>query len=553
MHTAGHASVAWLAGALVGSLGGAAPVVDVRSRAAALVSLNASPLTFAVLGLAAITVRAVGSASAGWSEERLALEVGSRLRLETLASLLSGKQTLLRPPDRSVAVHTQDGTSALTSDVRTVEEGVRSGLLAEWRAVLQILPLVCVNVVLSPTLTVFAFMVLIPFTVLVRRLRGAYKREARRAAEEGDEMLDAVGEAVRHADLWRVSGEQRKISAWVRRAGDLVGARRAVLEGRARLVSGASEVLGALALLLVIALAGTRWMGLEPRVVVPFMITFFLAYQPVRELSLARLALSRARVALERMDPWLVRGATSDDAEPPGTRPALGVLEVRGLTVAPGLVEPVSFRVEPGQIAVVTGPVGSGKTTLLRALLGLERPSTGAILHAGRSITEDPVGPARPFAWVPQDAPVLADTLAENVTFAAARPGVTASEILDRLASPLGIGEDERLGPGGRRVSGGERQWIALARAFATDAPVLLLDEPTSSLDADAQMRVLAALDLARGVRSFVIVTHRPEPCAIADVVVRLGPPSGAPQREPPMVSSGECARVPSASSSSST
>ena len=73
-----------------------------------------------------------------------------------------------------------------------------------------------------------------------------------------------------------------------------------------------------------------------------------------------------------------------------------------------------------------------------------------------------------------------------------------------------------------RSVSGGERQWIATARALATKLPVLLLDEPTSSLDGAAQERMLKAIAGLRGTRTVLIVTHRPEPLAIADVVVRL-------------------------------
>ncbi len=77
-----------------------------------------------------------------------------------------------------------------------------------------------------------------------------------------------------------------------------------------------------------------------------------------------------------------------------------------------------------------------------------------------------------------------------------------------------------------RPVSGGERQWIAVGRALATRLPVLLLDEPTSSLDGAAQEQMLAAIAGLRGKRTVVIVTHRPEPLAIADVVVRLSPES---------------------------
>jgi ABC-type transport system involved in cytochrome bd biosynthesis fused ATPase/permease subunit len=149
------------------------------------------------------------------------------------------------------------------------------------------------------------------------------------------------------------------------------------------------------------------------------------------------------------------------------------------------------------------------------------------VLFGGVPLGDAPAGPAsRPFAWVPQEAPLLADTLAANVSLGA--PGASAREALE----PLGAAhladalEGARLGAGYRPVSGGERQWISLARAIATRQPVLLLDEPTSGLDPEAQRTVLQAIARLRGQRTVVVVTHRPEPLDVADVVVRLGPGS---------------------------
>jgi ABC-type transport system involved in cytochrome bd biosynthesis fused ATPase/permease subunit len=203
---------------------------------------------------------------------------------------------------------------------------------------------------------------------------------------------------------------------------------------------------------------------------------------------------------------------------------SLGLLEVRDLRLGRGACSPLSLRAEAGSVIAIAGPTGIGKTTLLRTLLGLEHAAGGEVLYCGKELGDAPAGPvARPFAWVPQDAPLLADTLAENVRLGADDADARAS--LDPIGGGRLAGELEGalLGAGGRAVSGGERQWIALARAIATRQPVLLLDEPTSGLDPEAQQRVLDAIVRLRGHRTVVMVTHRPEPLAVADVIVRLG------------------------------
>jgi ATP-binding cassette subfamily C protein CydD len=187
-----------------------------------------------------------------------------------------------------------------------------------------------------------------------------------------------------------------------------------------------------------------------------------------------------------------------------------------------------SFSLAPGEIVAVVGRTGSGKTTLLRTLLGLEPCASGSIRYGSTELDEAGVGPGeRPFAWVPQEAPVVTGTLAENVALATGdlRSVRRCEGILAWIGAEqlLSIGLHEKLGAGGRPVSGGERQWISLARAIASGLPVLLLDEPTAGLDAGAAARVLVALGRLRATHAVILVTHQREPLAIADRVIAVG------------------------------
>ena len=176
-----------------------------------------------------------------------------------------------------------------------------------------------------------------------------------------------------------------------------------------------------------------------------------------------------------------------------------------------------------GGVAVILGRTGVGKTTLLRTLLGLDGALGGEVIYGGTPLGDAPVGPrGRPFVWVPQDAPLLADSLDANVSLGGGGPGTReALELLGagELVAAVGGG---RLGAAGRAVSGGERQWIAMARAIASTQPVILLDEPTSGLDARSERAVLAGIARLRGERTVLVVTHRPGVAALGDVVVRL-------------------------------
>jgi ATP-binding cassette subfamily C protein CydCD len=210
---------------------------------------------------------------------------------------------------------------------------------------------------------------------------------------------------------------------------------------------------------------------------------------------------------------------------------------VRGLEVTyPGsrlpAVHDVELEVQPGETVALTGPSGCGKSTLLAVVLGLRHPDAGTVRLGGVELTDlDIEDWRRHIAWVPQRPHLFARTVAENIRLgrvdasdahvAAALDAAGLTEVVRRL--PRGV--DTRLGEGGAGLSAGERQRLALARAFVRNAPLLLLDEPTAGLDNETEADVLAAVrELAYG-RTALIVAHRPALAALADRVVTLPPP----------------------------
>jgi thiol reductant ABC exporter CydD subunit len=206
-------------------------------------------------------------------------------------------------------------------------------------------------------------------------------------------------------------------------------------------------------------------------------------------------------------------------------------LEVRYPDRTVPALRDVSLCVEPGEVVAIAGPSGCGKSSLLAVLLGLVPASCGSVAVGGVDLAAlDPDAWRARVAWVPQRPHLFARSIADNVRLG--RPDASDYDVrsaisdagLDDVVAGLPEGLATVLGADGAGLSAGERQRVALARAFLRNAPLLLLDEPTASLDGATEETVLSAVRRLVVGRTVVMAAHRRSLLAISDRVIRLAP-----------------------------
>ncbi|WP_433546719.1 thiol reductant ABC exporter subunit CydD [Streptomyces sp. CA-294286] len=316
------------------------------------------------------------------------------------------------------------------------------------------------------------------------------------------------------------------------------------------LSSFALELLATLSVALVAVTIGMRLVHGELDLYTGLVILILApeAYLPLRQVGAQYHAAAEGLSAAEEIFAVL-------ESEPPrsgaGELPDSVALRVDGVTVrhegrAAASLESASLTVAEGETVAVVGPSGVGKTTLLNALLGFVPLESGRVLVGGVDLASVSLEKWRErVAWVPQRPHLFAGSVAENVRLA--RPDADDAAVLQALrdagaydfVAALPQGAETLLGEDGAGISAGQRQRIALARAFLADRPVLLLDEPTASLDGETEAQIVGAVRRLAAGRTVVLVVHRPALLAVADKVVRLGdvrtgaaPAAGLPSRE---------------------
>ncbi|MFK4084838.1 thiol reductant ABC exporter subunit CydD [Kribbella sp. NPDC020789] len=324
----------------------------------------------------------------------------------------------------------------------------------------------------------------------------------------------------------KVYGRSRAQVATIRRLADQQRRTTLATLRLAFLSSLVLELIATLSVALVAVSVGLRLVDgrLDLRTALLVLILAPEAYLPLRLLGAHYHASAEGLAAADELFTVIEQEASpSGDLQPTaGTALRLTDVTVYGDDRAEPLIDNLSLTVAPGQVTGIVGPSGCGKSTLLGLLLGTIHPDHGTVVAGGIDLAEaDPAAWRSGVAWMGQDPTLFTGTVADNIRLGmddAAELAVRRAARAARVDVPL----DLMLGERGTGVSAGQRRRIALARAILRDAPLLLLDEPTESVDPETEQDLLESLPSVLAGRTVVLVTHRPALLELCDHVVHL-------------------------------
>ncbi|QFG69700.1 ABC transporter ATP-binding protein [Ornithinimicrobium pratense] len=509
---------------------------------------SASTQLLIAAGLATISIVGLRAVSNYGSTVCFALG-GSRIATQLRARVFDHVQGLSRSYHGKA--RSGDVVQRLVADVGRLQEvGVTAGmpLLVNCFTLVAMLG---VMTWLDPLLTLISLGAILVFVLSSRTSTSKITSASRKTRRSEGDLANIAQETMAgmtHVQAYGMEGDrsQHFRGSNVKSLKDGVKARKlaAALERR-------TDVLVGIATAAVLYLGGTRVLqgAMTPGDLVIFLTYLKTSMKPLRDLAKYTGRIARASASGERVADIL--DVEPDIVSPPHPLPlrkvrgALALDEV-DLEFEPGVpvLRGLSLAVVPGETVAVVGPSGSGKSTLISLLLRLLDPEQGSVRLDGIDLRNLDLGVLRrQVALVQQDAILFTGTIEDNIRQGS--PDATDEEVLhaarlarvveftDRLPDGLQTTVTER----GSSLSGGQKQRISLARAFLRDAPVLLLDEPTTGLDPENVELVSQAIqELARG-RTCVMVTHDLETARWADRLILIeegqvtwqGPPDEAP------------------------
>ena len=520
------ASLGVLAALLV--LAQAALLAYVAARGFAGASLASLTLPLALLAAVAL-----GRALAAWGFEvagrRAAADVLSQLRLDVVERRLRG-----RPAALDGAESAEIATAAVAG-VDALEATFARYLPQLVLAVVVPLAVITFVAVIDP-LTAALLVLTLPLVPVFMWLVG---RHTERRTQERWETLAQLSthflDVVRGLPTLRAFNRGQVQAERIARVSDEY--RRATMGTlRVAFLSGAVlELAATMGIALVAVTVGVRLVegGLGLQAGLTVLVLAPELYLPLRNLAAQYHASADGRAVSERLLALVDQPAEIRTGAVTPPDPRLAPVRLDGVSFAyPGsrtVVEQVDLELAPGETVALVGPSGSGKSTLASLFLRLAEPIAGRITVGGVDLAScDPAAWRRQLAWVPQRPTLFCGTVADNIRLG--NPGASAGRV-DEAALLAGAaafvhdlpnGFETVVGDGGRALSAGQLQRLALARAFLRDASLVILDEPTANLDRGSAELVEEAVERLREDRTLLLIAHSPALARRADRIVTL-------------------------------
>lgn len=429
-----------------------------------------------------------------------------------------------------------DSVYRIQYDAAELQKVTIDGLVTAATAAITLVTTIVVIFRLDWQLAAVALVVSPLLVLLIRRYRMRVRPRYRTVKGIETDAMQVIQEALGAIRVVKAFGqEDGERDRFSRRSGSGVDARirLAVSEGTFGLLVNVVTAAGTAAVLFIGVLhvqAGVLTLG-ELLMVIAYLSQL---YGPLKTISKKLATLQSSLASAERVFEFL--DEPDDVVEAADARPlgrARGEVELRHVSMryadGPEVLHDLAVHVEPGTTVGIFGATGAGKTTLVSLLGRFYDPTAGSVLLDGVDLRDYRLADLRrQVAFVLQDPVLFSSSVAENIRYA--RPDATLEEVVaaaeqadaHRFVERLPDGYDTLVGERGMRLSGGERQRISLARAFLKDAPVLVLDEPTSSVDVATETRILAAMARLAAGRTTFLIAHRSSTLAHCDRSVEL-------------------------------
>ena len=427
--------------------------------------------------------------------------------------------------------------SRITNDVNQVQQAVSETVGDLMREGLSLVGLALFLFYKDARLALVAVtgapLVVYPLVRFGKRIRST----TRRSQEQLEQLSHVTAEAFTGHRIVKAFGAEAHEEQRFRRASERLYRTNLKVTSALAILPPLMELLGGL------TVVGLIWYGshqivektVRPGDFAAFVAAAFMMYAPIKKLSRVNATLQQAMAASERI--FEILDTHSEVPERPDAQPLLRLrqaIEFRNVSfsydgVSKTILRDVSFSVRSGQAVAIVGLSGAGKTTLANLVPRFYDVSAGNILIDGVDVRDVTLASLRSqIGIVTQDTVLFDETIASNITYGT--PGASREEVeaaaraahAHEFIVTLPDKYETRIGERGQKLSGGQRQRVAIARALLRNSPILILDEATSSLDAESELLVQDALQTLMRNRTSFVIAHRLSTVRRADAIIVL-------------------------------